>query len=251
MNSKILKNFIYIFRLCIFVFIFSACQIQNLFQSDTEVTDNNLLVDNKEYEYKIKPNDKITISIWGHDDLSVGSLFGIYNSNQVYGKWLLIDKNGSAIFPEIGAVNLGGLSTIEAVEILVLKYSKTLVDPKIIVRVVNMKLSVLGAVTNPATIVMDEESIFLTQIIGQVGGFEYYADKSRIKLIRKQYDVETEYILDLTKMTDYQLANIQLQPDDVIIVPNKNAKRFDTESGRFIPFLSIISTLAVVYTVIK
>jgi len=250
MTSRLLKFAIYIFQILFFVLIISSCQIQNLFHSDTEFTDNSSLSDN-DYEYKLKPNDKITISIWEHDDLSVGSLFGIYNSNQVYGKWLLLDNEGATIFPGLGSIYVGGLSIIEAVDLLSERYSRTLVKPKIILRVVNMKISVLGAVNKAATIVVDEESVSLTKIIGEVGGFDYYADKSRIKLIRKIANANVEYILDLTKMEDYELANILIHPDDVIVVPSKNSKRFDKESGRLIPFLSIISTLAVVYTVIK
>ena len=82
----------------------TSCSPQNLFVSKSKVATSDSLFTSysEEFEHKIRPDDKLTISIWNHDDLSVGSTFSIYNSNEVYGKWILVDKTGTAMIPPFG-----------------------------------------------------------------------------------------------------------------------------------------------------
>ena len=60
-----------------------------------------------------------------------------------------------------------------------------------------------------------------------------------------------EYILDLTQMAAYEQSNILIRPGDVIYVPSKNGKAFDKKSSRILPFLTVISTIAVLMSVAK
>jgi polysaccharide export outer membrane protein len=80
------------------------------------------------YEYKIRKDDKITLSVWGQDDLSVGSVYGIYNSNEVYGKWLLVDINGNIEIPRLGTTNVIGKTIPELKEEIKTKLKKWLVN---------------------------------------------------------------------------------------------------------------------------
>ena len=68
---------------------------------------------NKNYQYRIRKDDKITISVWGQDELSVGSCYGIYNSNEVYGKWLMVDENGNIELPKLGSMKVLNVTLIE------------------------------------------------------------------------------------------------------------------------------------------
>ena len=83
----------------------------------------------------IKTDDKISLSIWNHDDMSIGSVFSIYNSNEAYGKWVLVDKAGFVSFPKIGKVKVSGLNCPQAADTLQALFAKYLVDPIIVVKV--------------------------------------------------------------------------------------------------------------------
>lgn len=233
--------------------LFGSCKVQNLFESSIQETNNEELFSeaSHNFEYRIKTNDKLSVSIWGHDDLSVGSVFGIYNSNEVYGKWVLVDWEGRVSLPQIGQIQVEGFTTIQIADLLKTRYSEYIQNPIIVVKVLNKKVSLLGALNNPSTIVLDEEKVPLMELIGKAEGFDYYADKSKVKLIRKVGGASKEYILDLTKMDIYDQANILIRPGDIIYVPNKNGKAFDKKSGRMLPFLGLISSVAVIFSVVK
>ena len=42
----------------------------------------------------LSPGDKITISIWGHDDLSIGSINQAFVTQEGTGRWVALDKAG-------------------------------------------------------------------------------------------------------------------------------------------------------------
>ncbi len=236
-----------------FIFSLSSCKVQNLVQSSTEKTDNRDLysVESRNYEYRICPNDKLSISVWGHDDLSVGSVFGIYNSNEVYGKWILVDRDGMVSLPELGAFKVVDLTTRELTNRLKSHYSKLIQKPIIVVKVLNKRISLLGAVKQASSIVLDEEQVPLLELIAKAEGFDYYADRSNIKLVREKNGIPKEYILDLTQMDTFVQNNILIRPGDLIYVPNKNGKAFDKKSNRMLPFLGVLSSLAVLISVLK
>ena len=65
--------------------LFSSCSSnQALFNNETDVADNRRIL--KQYfsqeEPVLKTGDKITISIWGHDNLSIGSVNSNFSSNK-------------------------------------------------------------------------------------------------------------------------------------------------------------------------
>lgn len=230
-----------------------SCKVQNLFESSVHKTNNEELFSevSRNFEYSIKTNDKLTVSIWGHDDLSVGSVFGIYNSNEIYGKWVLVDQEGKVLLPQIGQIRIEGFTTNQIADLLKTRYSEFIQNPIIVVKVLNKKVSLLGAIKNPSTMILDEDNISLIELIGRAEGFDYYADKSKVKLIRKVNGASKEYVLDLTEMNTYDQADILIQPGDVVYVPNRNGKAFDKKSGRMLPFIGLVSSIAVIFSVVK
>jgi polysaccharide export outer membrane protein len=244
-----------IFIILIFslTFMFGSCKIQNLMQSSNIETNNEDLfsTENRNYEYTIQPEDKLSISIWGHDDLSVGSVFGIYNSNEVYGKWVLVDRDGGVALPQLGQVKVADLTTRQLTDSLKLSYSKFIKKPIIVVKVLNKRVSLLGAVKQASSMILDEDQMPLLELIAKAEGFDYYADRSQVKLIREKDGLPKEYIIDLTQMGTYEQSNILIRPGDVIYVPNKNGKAFDKKSNRMLPFFGVISSLAVFISVVK
>jgi len=234
-------------------FLLGSCKIQNLMQSSTKETNNEDLfsAESRNYEYIIQPEDKLAVSIWGHDDLSVGSVFGIYNSNEVYGKWVLVDRDGRVALPQIGQIKVSDLTTRQLTDSLIVTYSKFIKEPIIVVKVLNKRVSLLGAVKQASSLILDEDQVPLLDLIAKAEGFDYYADRSQVKLVREKNGLPKEYIIDLTQMETYQQSNILIRPGDVIYVPNKNGKAFDKKSNRMLPFLGVISSLAVLISVVK
>jgi len=231
--------------LIVITLLFNSCAYQNIFDTNQQNNIAELLTLDSTYEHRITVDDKLSISVWNHDNMSIGSLFGIYNSNEVYGKWVLVDAAGYIMVPKIGRVRLGGLTCIEAANTLTALYSNTLVDPNLVVKVLNKDVTILGEVRTPGKYIIEKERNTLTEIIGNAQGFEFYADKKKIQLIRNN----KSYQIDFTKLVDsnYQIL---VQAGDVINVPTKRGKSIDKKAPTIIPFASAFTALAVIVSLI-
>lgn len=232
------------------LFIMSSCHTQRLFVGDAMSNASAQEVFAKQAQI-IQPDDKITLSIWDHEELSIGSLFGIYNSNEVYGKWVLVNDEGEVMLPKIGAVKLGGLTISQATDTLTTIYSRLIVNPVIVLKVLNREVTVLGEVKSPGTLQLEKEYTNLVEVLGRVGGTEYYADARIVKVIRGKDETKKEYSLDLTKLSTIEKENIWLQGGDVVYFPPFKRKTLQKESGTLVPLAAILSSIAIFLTLVK
>lgn len=236
--------------LLIIALFFCACKTQNLLVDKPQTNDNESFVYDTDYQYRIRTDDKIAISVWGEDNLSVGSVYGIYNSNEVYGKWLMVDTNGTIEMPKIGTINVLGKTIPELKEMLKTDLKKWLVNPIVDVKVLNKEIIVLGEVRNPNTVAIDKDHVSLLEMISKTGGFEFYANLKSVKILRQEGKNVKVTNLDLTMGDDIVNRNIQLHPGDIVIVPSKKNKDFDKRIATIIPLTTTISAAAIIMGVL-
>lgn len=202
-----------------------------------------LIRSGKQYEYTIRPDDKLTLSIWNHDNLSVGSLFSIYNSNEAYGKWVLVDTTGHVNLPQLGMVPVEGMSVRQLADTLTRRYAEYLVDPIIVVKVLNREVTILGEVKSPGNYILEKEVNGLYELIGRAQGLTAYSDVKHVQVIRK----DTSYIVNLSQLTPEYSLN--LESDDILYIPSKRGKIIDQKAPTIIPFASAITAAAVFFSV--
>lgn len=227
----------------------SSCKTTNLFvdkQAGNGVAQlDSVFLNDAAYEYRIRKDDKVTISIWGQDELSVGSTYGIYNSNEVYGKWLMVDARGNIDIPKIGTVHVEQMSIIELKDSLKTRFGEWIKTPVVDVKILNREITILGEVRDPQVIKVDEERNTLIELIARCKGLDFYADAKHIKVLRQVgTDVHVANI-NLTKSGDYLSKNINLYPGDVVIVPSKKNKEFDKRISIIIPFSTTLTAAAI------
>lgn len=246
-----MNRLIYFFS-AIAALLLASCKTQNLVvqeKSNTrfqhEQPDSAFLFD-QQYEYRIRKDDKVSVSFWGNDDLSVGSVYGIYNSNEVYGKWLLVDARGNITLPRLGNFRVEGRSVVELEDSLVVAYKKWLVNPVIEVKVLNKEITILGELRNPGKYVVERDNNTLLDLVSLAGGYEFYANLRSIKVIRQQGNSVKMVNVDLTRGEDYLNRNIQLHPGDLVVVPSKKNKEFDKRISTIIPLASSTTAAAIV-----
>lgn len=231
--------------------VFASCKTQNLFVENSKKTDravsDSCFHYDPEYQYTIRQDDKLSISVWGQDEVSVGSVYGIYNSNEVYGKWLLVDIDGNIEMPKIGRFHAQGKTVIELRDTLRVLLSKWIVSPVVDVKVLNKEITVLGEIKNPGVIKVDKDRNNLMELIGHSGGFEFYADLKRVKVLRQEGVNVRVTNINLTKDGNFETKNVQLHPGDVVIVPSKKHKAFDKRIATIIPFTTAISAAAILF----
>lgn len=237
---------------CFFAMLaLSSCRTQNLFQpaatAKKAALDSSFFDISENWQYTIRKNDKISISIWNNDEISVGSIYGIYNSSEGYGKWVMVDGNGNIAIPQMGDIKVEGLTLLEMKELLLKELAKTIVKPVLDVKVLNREVTILGDVKNPGKLHLEKENNTLVEVLAQAGDFEMYGNKSKIQVIRTTNRQVHSITLDLSKMKNYSLHNIQVLPGDIVYVPARKSKEWDKRAGStIIPAASAVTTLILI-----
>lgn len=241
-------------RYLLFIFVvlaLTSCKTVNLFMEPKSERNADIIsLDstffyNPDYQYKIRKDDKISISVWGQNDLGVGSVYGHYNSNEVYGKWLMVDANGNIEAPKLGTFYVMNMTVIELKDSLKTLFQQWLVNPIIDVKVLNKEITVLGEVREPRVIPVDKDQNSLLEIISHCEGFADYANLKYVKVLRPEGPHTIVANIDLSQSGDYSYKNIQLHPGDVVIVPSKKNKEFDKRVSIIIPFATAITAAAI------
>ena len=244
--------------LIVLLALMASCKTQNILlqspataQAAVKQTDS-LFTGNNSYEYQIRKDDKLSISIWNNDDISVGSVYGIYNSSEGYGKWLMVDKQGEISLPQIGKTKVEGLTTLQLKEFLTKELGKTILNPIIDVKVLNKEVTVLGEVKIPGKHLLEKENYTLLDVLGMAGDFDSYANKKNIQVIRMVNNQQKQMNINLVDIKDFAATNIAIQPGDIVYVPSKGGKEWDKRAGStVVPLASAITTLIVVLKLFK
>jgi polysaccharide export outer membrane protein len=234
-----------IIKILLVSILFTSCKTYNLFETKEPVVDTVDFLYEKNYQYKIRKDDKISLSVWGEENLSVGSVYGIYNSNEVYGKWLLVDVNGNIEIPKIGTTNVLEKTIPELKETIKMGLKKWIINPIVDVKVLNKEITILGEVRNPNVITVEKDQNSLLEMISKSGGFEFYANMRAVKILRQEGENVRVTNIDLTNPNDILNRNVQLHPGDIVIVPSKKNKEFDKRISIIIPFTSTITAAAI------
>jgi polysaccharide biosynthesis/export protein len=225
--------------------LLSSCQVQPLLQSTSPRDAVALLRHGPPPAHRIRPDDKISVSVWNHDELSVGSVFTIFNTHESFGKWLLVDGQGVVTLPGIGEIKLGGRTCQQAEEELQRAYAKTLVDPVVVVKVLNRQITLLGEVRMPGTYVIEKERVTLAEALGMAQGMTDFADRRKVELIRDGIP----YLIDMTVFDDTQVNDLPIGSGDLIVIQSRNYKALAQRAPMIIPFASAITAIALILSV--
>jgi len=166
----------------------------------------------------------------------------------------IVDNDGTINYPVVGRIALAGLTKSQAVTKIKELISNYLKDPVINLRIISFKVTVLGEVFKPATILAEQEKISILDAIGAVGDLTIYGDRKNVLLIRENDDgTYTSKRFDLTSSDLFSSPYYYLQQNDKIIVePNKTrqleSKYGPADSYKLSVFSMVFSALSVIAT---
>ena len=161
--------------------------------------------------YKIQPEDVLSITVYEHDDLKTKAR---------------VSTNGNISFPLLGKVEVAGLTVQEVEDYLRVELERDYLvnaDIQVFIEDYHAKqITVLGAVEKPGKYDMNtEKETTILEAIAMAGGFSKVASVNGTLIIRTE-DSEKQSIpvriTDITKkgMKDKDVA---LETGDVIFVP--------------------------------
>jgi len=167
-----------------------------------------------------------------------------------------VDEDGKVTLPVIGHVNVNGLTRSEAEKKIERLYRDSLLkNPIIELKILNLKVTILGEVKGQGNYPLTNERTTLVDIIGQAGGLDATADEKNIKIIRGGKGSQQIIWADLGNINTLKDPQIILQNDDIIYVAkNKGAIRNDklqNFSTVVQPSLLILNTALILFTLFK
>lgn len=179
--------------------------------------------------FLIGPGDLLAVNVFGEKDLPTS---------------FLVDSSGTIVFPPIGAVDLGGLTQVEAARVLTAALARYIKDPMVTVLVTDSAqytVSVIGNVVKPGRYLIRGMPTLLGAL-AEAGGPLPNTALNRTVLVRanKTYELSMGNYLDTGGGT--QLEPV-LFPGDIIYVP---ASRWPT-LGDWGIIASILTSAAILY----
>ncbi len=157
--------------------------------------------------YVIGAGDSLNINVWKEPSL---------------GGAVKVRPDGFITLPLLNEVQVAGLTTGQLRKVLEEKYKEYTTDPFITIRVEGIASSevfLVGQVTKPGAYPLAGNDTIL-QLLTRAGGLGIFADRSNVKLVRRDGDKVKEYTVDYDAIIKGDLKqDLLLRPGDRIIVP--------------------------------
>jgi polysaccharide export outer membrane protein len=163
----------------------------------------------EEREYRIGVTDVLRVSVWREPELSID---------------VPVRTDGNISVPLLDDVRAEGLTPQELKEVLTRELAEYITAPDVTVTVLQMNsrfVSVLGGVRSETRVALTRD-LRVLEALASVGGFDTFAQKSDVRIIRRNPDgTESEYRFDYDAYIKGKApgTNILLRNGDMIIVP--------------------------------
>ena len=161
--------------------------------------------------YVLSPNDMVLVKVYQEEDLETR---------------MRIARDGTASFPLIGVIQIGGKTVEQASQTIRDLLDKDfLVNPQVTLTVMEFakrRFTVLGQVQKPGTFeIPNEESITLLDAIAMAGGYSRLANPSRITVTRSVGDRKISVNVDGKAQAKGTKPPLEVRPDDMITVDER------------------------------
>ncbi len=238
----------------------SGCTIKDdrLFQHDGKKDDNSSVIEDAQYEqevkyeYKIAPNDRLSIiayvqsttgsqqmsSILANTDTTRQGLSSIDAS-----AGLLVTQKGTVRLPLIGSVKVVGLTEDQASKVLITKYKKFIRNPYVTVEITNQRIIVIGEVKNPGIVPVVNGTMNLIEVIARTGYLTDVASRTNIQIVRGNLRHPTIRTVDLTDGKSLLTTSLLLQPNDIVYVQARAMTGFNKAFNETVPFFNTVSAI--------
>ncbi len=244
------------------ILICTSCsdkQYQALFQEKNSISDT---LSQKSpltlSEYHIKSQDLLQIRnlqdikyIANDAPLNANTTGG----NAAQGQTFQVEEDGTVALPALGRIPVAGLTRVEAQKLIEDLYHKSLLkDPIIDLKIVNLKVTILGEIRSQGNYLLTKDKITLVELIGEAGGLTDKANEKNVKIIRGTEKNPKVIEIDLNNIRSINDPSTILQSGDIIYVAqSKRAARGDNLqnfSTLFQPVLILFNTVLILYTLI-
>ncbi|WP_164123626.1 polysaccharide biosynthesis/export family protein [Sphingobacterium sp. xlx-130] len=211
------------------------------------------------YAPKIQQEDLLTITV-SAADVKATLPFNQQNiyqaaagsaTDMAFKPTYLVDANGEIDFPVLGKVKVGGLSRLEATDLLRNRLKQYIVDPGVNISFTNFKITVLGEVNKPGTYNLPQERVTVLEALGLAGDMTIKGVRNNVLLIREKDGKKQMERLNLLSDSLLNSPYYYLAQNDVLYVePNGSQVRNSSLGQNTNVWISITSLIITITALI-
>ena len=213
----------------------------------------------KTTDYVIKAGDKVKIQSFNNlaSVLYESTVSGAPSSVTVPEYDAYVDNEGYIALPRAGRIKIADLTQKAASDQVNKAYVGLINAPQFNVRVMNMRVKVLGAVNKQGVYFLEKENESLSEVLAMAEGVKYENMGKRLTIIRKGADSSQaiEFELTAANMGNPRLNNIIMQDNDIVYVqPSRasvNSAKAQQISAIIAPLSLLVSAALIVVTVLE
>ncbi|WP_271393595.1 polysaccharide biosynthesis/export family protein [Aequorivita sinensis] len=235
------------------LFLIASCASRKEIAYFQNLPEELAQLDSVQNNFKIKPNDILSITVTAYDpsavkpfNLVLESSGGVLAQNQGY----LTGADGTINFPVLGKVKAAGLTRAELSEYLTKRISEYILDPIVTINILNFKVSVLGAVNQPGTFAVQGERLTLPEAISLAGDLHIQGKRDNVLVLRETNGKKEYAYLDLRDVKIMESEFYYLQQNDLIYVePNSAAVQSYNDNNYLRTIVSVASLIITIIVV--
>jgi polysaccharide export outer membrane protein len=177
------------------------------------------------------------------------------SSSTSQGQTFQVEDDGTVALPVIGRIQIAGLTRAEAATRIEDLYRKNLlVNPIIELKIINLKVTILGEIKTQGNFPLIKDKTNLVELIGEAGGLTQGANEKNIKIIRGDPKNPQVFEFDLSNLSTLADPRLILQNNDIVyITQSKRAAKNDqlqNVTNTLSPALLVFNTALIIYTLI-
>lgn len=197
-------------------------------------------------------SDPVTIFNEGGTVYNITSSIGGGQSGGGSNKAYLVDANGFIDYPVLGKVKVSGLTLRQVKDMLAKRLEDFVKDPVVEARIINYKITVLGEVGSPGSIIASNHKLSVVDAIALAGDMPITGRKDNVLIIRETEGRREYARLNLNSRNVFSSPYYYLKQNDIIYVEPARVRR--QESNDFLRFYlptmtSLLSTAIAIYGV--
>jgi len=207
--------------------------------------------------YLVKPNDNLYIKVNSLDERTSAFLNNttggsggqaVANPMAASLSGYRVEQDGSIYFPFVGKVYVANLTLEQIRQKMQIVVSKYIEESSITVKLLNDNITVIGEVGGPGRFLLYDEEINVLEAISLAGDMTDYANRKRIRLIRKDGDIQQMFVLNT--LDDQLLFSpyFYVKPGDIIYVEPRRLKSWSLSSIPIGLTLTFLNTGILLYS---
>jgi polysaccharide export outer membrane protein len=201
-----------------------------------EISENQKDIDSVISSQHLEIGDVIQIAVTSSEpnDYSHFSKSGFkLTSDQADQDAYLIDSSGKIDLPYVGSIEAIGKTTIQIKNELKEKLAPYLSKNTVNVRVVNLRITVIGDVAKPGTYQLNDYKISIPEALGLAGDLNLGARRDNILIISKTNGKRIYKRIDLRSNSSLNSYSYYLKSGDIIYVEPSKTKIAQNDTRRW------------------